>query len=234
MKNNEKLLPVLELQNIEKIYKNSLKGGIDVKVLDDINFKIYPGEFISIVGQSGSGKTTLLNVCSLIDGATSGKILYSGVETAKLSDEEIAQFRNKNIGFIFQFHFLLTDFTVLDNVLIPTWIRAGQDTSIEKEEAIKILKFVGLEDQIYKRATQLSGGQQQRVAIARALINRPKIIYADEPTGNLDSASSKNIYNLLRNINEEFNTTIVIVTHDSKIADQCDRKIVISDGKIAN
>ena len=219
---------VLQLINIDKSYGEK----IVTKVLNNINLTFYEGEFTAIIGQSGSGKSTLLNIIGSLDKPTSGDILFRGDNISYFTNNEMANFRNRSIGFIFQFHFLLPEFTVLENVLMPTWIKYGYDTEKDKERALELLEYVGLKDFINRNSNNLSGGQQQRVAIARALMNNSDIILADEPTGNLDSESSKQIYKLLREINLKFKTTFIIVTHDSRISDMCDRVIEIMDGRI--
>ncbi|WP_291941916.1 ABC transporter ATP-binding protein [Cetobacterium sp.] len=219
---------VLQLINIDKSYGEK----IVTKVLNNINLTFYEGEFTAIIGQSGSGKSTLLNIIGSLDKPTSGDILFKGDNISRFTNNDMAKFRNRSIGFIFQFHFLLPEFTVLENVLMPTWIKYGYDIEKDKERALKLLKYVGLKDFINRNSNNLSGGQQQRVAIARALMNNSDIILADEPTGNLDSESSKQIYKLLREINLKFKTTFIIVTHDSRISDMCDRVIEIMDGRI--
>ncbi|MCQ9627636.1 ABC transporter ATP-binding protein [Cetobacterium somerae] len=219
---------VLQLINIDKSYGEK----IVIKVLNNINLTFYEGEFTAIIGQSGSGKSTLLNIIGSLDKPTSGDILFRGDNISHFTNNEMANFRNRSIGFIFQFHFLLPEFTVLENVLMPTWIKYGYDTEKDKERALELLEYVGLKDFINRNSSNLSGGQQQRVAIARALMNNSDIILADEPTGNLDSESSKQIYKLLREINLKFKTTFIIVTHDSRISDMCDRVIEIMDGRI--
>ncbi|MGL5613133.1 ABC transporter ATP-binding protein, partial [Cetobacterium sp.] len=187
---------VLQLINIDKSYGEK----IVTKVLNNINLTFYEGEFTAIIGQSGSGKSTLLNIIGSLDKPTSGDILFRGDNISHFTNNDMANFRNKSIGFIFQFHFLLPEFTVLENVLMPTWIKYGYDTEKDKERALELLEYVGLKDFINRNSNNLSGGQQQRVAIARALMNNSDIILADEPTGNLDSESSKQIYKLLREI----------------------------------
>ncbi|MEG0234756.1 ABC transporter ATP-binding protein [Cetobacterium sp.] len=219
---------VLQLINIDKSYGEK----IVTKVLNNINLTFYEGEFTAIIGQSGSGKSTLLNIIGSLDKPTSGDILFKGDNISRFTNNDMAKFRNRSIGFIFQFHFLLPEFTVLENVLMPTWIKYGYDTEKDKERALELLEYVGLKDFINRNSNNLSGGQQQRVAIARALMNNSDIILADEPTGNLDSESSKQIYKLLREINLKFKTTFIIVTHDSRISDMCDRVIEIMDGRI--
>ncbi|MEG2437113.1 MAG: ABC transporter ATP-binding protein [Cetobacterium sp.] len=219
---------ILQLSNIDKFYGDE----VITKVLKNINLTFYEGEFIAIIGQSGSGKSTLLNIIGSLDKPSAGKIFFREKDISDFSRDEMALFRNRSIGFIFQFHYLLPEFTVLENVLIPTWIKTGYDTENEKNRALKLLEYVGLKDFVNRSSNTLSGGQQQRVAIARALMNGSDIILADEPTGNLDSESSKQIYLLLREINLEFKTTFIIVTHDSRISNMCDRVIEIMDGKI--
>ena len=216
---------VLEINNMSKIY-----GEADnrVKALDDVSFSIKQGEFVLIVGSSGSGKSTLLNMIGLLDHPTKGKISIDGIDTTTLNDDKISSFRNKKLGFIFQFSNLLTDLSVLENVLLPLQI-GGNNTG--EKDAIDLLKAVGLEDQMYKRANKISGGQAQRVAIARGLINKPSIVLADEPTGNLDSVTSATIVQLMKSMAKKLNQTFIIVTHDREHFGNVDRVITIKDGK---
>ena len=216
---------VLEINNMSKIY-----GEADnrVKALDDVSFSIKQGEFVLIVGSSGSGKSTLLNMIGLLDHPTKGKISIDGIDTTTLNDDKISSFRNNKLGFIFQFSNLLTDLSVLENVLLPLQI-AGNNTG--EKDAMDLLKAVGLEDQIYKRANKISGGQAQRVAIARGLINKPSIVLADEPTGNLDSVTSATIVQLMKSMAKKLNQTFIIVTHDREHFGDVDRVITIKDGK---
>jgi len=200
-----------------------------VKALDNVSFSIEKGEFVLIVGSSGSGKSTLLNMIGLLDRPSNGKVFIDGTDTSNLSDNQISTFRNKKLGFIFQFSNLLTDLTVLENVLLPREI-AGTTESAEKN-ARELLKAVGLENQINKRANKISGGQAQRAAIARGLINNPSIVLADEPTGNLDSVTSKVIVDLMKSMAKELNQTFIIVTHDQQHFGKADRVITIKDGK---
>ncbi len=220
---------ILELRHINKTYGTTVK----TQVLTDINTSFKKGSFSSIIGQSGSGKSTMLNIMGTLDTPTSGEVLINGVETTKLSKNKLAEIRNKNIGFVFQFHYLLPEFTALENVLMPYRIGNSSLTPEVRERAVELMKLVGLEKVINNNATQMSGGQQQRTAIARALLNNPEIILADEPTGNLDSNSTETIYNLLRDINERFGTTFIIITHDRRIAEKADRIIEIADGRIS-
>ena len=219
---------ILELRHVNKIYGTTIK----TQVLTDINVSFKKGSFSSIIGQSGSGKSTMLNIMGTLDTPTSGEVLINGVDTAKLSKGKLADIRNKNIGFVFQFHYLLPEFTALENVLMPYRIGNSSVSPEVRQRAEELMKLVGLEKVKNNNATQMSGGQQQRTAIARALLNNPDIILADEPTGNLDSNSTETIYNLLRDINERFGTTFIIITHDRRIAEKADRIIEIADGKI--
>lgn len=219
---------LLELKNVNKIY------GADIKtqVLHDINLSFETGSFNSIIGQSGSGKSTLLNIIGTLDKATSGDVLIEGTNINNMSSNQLADYRNTTIGFVFQFHYLLPEFTALENVLMPYQIKYGKVNKDIIRKVENTLRLVGLEKVKNNLATKMSGGQQQRTAIARALINDPKIILADEPTGNLDSDSTENIYDLLRRINEEFKTTFIIITHDRRIAEKADRIVEIKDGRI--
>jgi lipoprotein-releasing system ATP-binding protein len=214
------------VSNLSKVY------GADenqVKALDNISFSIKKGEFVLIVGSSGSGKSTLLNMIGLLDRPTKGQIYIDGIDTTTLTDNKISSFRNKKLGFIFQFSNLLTDLTVLENVLLPQQI-AGINSSIQND-ALTLLKAVGLEDQINKRANKISGGQAQRAAIARGLINKPSIVLADEPTGNLDSITSAKIVQLMKSMARNLNQTFIIVTHDREHFGDVDRVITIKDGQ---
>ncbi|MGL4484580.1 MAG: ABC transporter ATP-binding protein [Anaerovoracaceae bacterium] len=219
---------ILEIKNVNKIYGTTVKS----QVLTDINLDFEEGSFSSIIGQSGSGKSTLLNIIGTLDRPSSGDVIIDGVNTEKMSKNKLAELRNKYIGFIFQFHYLLPEFTALENVLLPYRIGGGKVSKDILEKAKETMSLVGLEKVMDNNATKMSGGQQQRTAIARALINEPKIILADEPTGNLDSASTETVYNLLREINEKYDTTFLIITHDRHIAEKADRIIEIADGKI--
>lgn len=217
---------VLEIINLSKIYGT---GENKVKALDNVSLSIEKGEFVLIVGSSGSGKSTLLNMIGLLDRPTNGKVFIDGTDTTNLSDNKISSFRNKKLGFIFQFSNLLTDLTVLENVLLPREI-AGTTDSAEKN-ARELLKAVGLDDQMDKRANKISGGQAQRVAIARGLINNPSIVLADEPTGNLDSVTSEKIIQLMKSMAKKLNQTFIVVTHDRQHFGDVDRVITIKDGK---
>lgn len=219
---------VMALKGITKIYGEKVK----TQVLFGIDLAFEAGSFNAIIGQSGSGKSTLMNILGTLDYPTDGDIFINGINTKKLKKDQVSNLRNQNIGFIFQFHYLLPDFTALENVLMPHKISKAKITSDVLKRANDLLDFVGLEKVKHNLAVNMSGGQQQRVAIARALINEPKIILADEPTGNLDSDSTEQVYALLREINKNYHTTFIIITHDRKIAEKADRIIEIKDGRI--
>lgn len=219
---------IIELKNINKIYGTSVK----TQVLFDLDLSIEEGSFTSIIGQSGSGKSTLLNIVGTLDKPTNGEVFIEGRRTDQMKKDELADLRNKSMGFIFQFHYLLPEFTALENVLMPSRIISDKITKETMARANELMSLVGLEKVKNNLATEMSGGQQQRTAIARALMNNPRIILADEPTGNLDSDTTETIYNLLRDINKKFGTTFVIITHDRRIAEKTDRIIEIIDGKV--
>lgn len=221
---------VIELKKINKIYG---AGPFQTHVLHDLDLEIPEGSFNSIIGQSGSGKSTLLNIVGTLDQPTNGEVCINGRRTDRMNKKELAILRNETLGFIFQFHYLLPEFTALENVLMPYRIRHGKVPAADLTRAHEIMDLVGLAKVKDNNATKMSGGQQQRTAIARALMNRPKIILADEPTGNLDSDTTETIYNLLREINETMGTTFVVITHDRRIAEKADRIIEIQDGRIA-
>lgn len=197
--------------------------------MDNVSFSIEKGEFVLIVGSSGSGKSTLLNMIGLLDHPTTGKVFIDGTDTTSLTDNKISSFRNRKLGFIFQFSNLLTDLTVLENVLLPRQIAGINDSS--ERNARELLIAVGLENQINKRANKISGGQAQRAAIARGLINNPSIVLADEPTGNLDSVTSEKIVQLMKSMAKKLNQTFIVVTHDRQHFGDVDRVITIKDGK---
>ncbi len=219
---------MIELRRVEKTYP----GPVPTKVLRGIDLTFEPGTFNSIIGASGSSKTTLLNVMSTLDRPTTGEVYVNGARTDILKKNALAELRNKTIGFVFQFHHLLPEFTAKENVLLPYRISNGRVTTEAAERADTLLELMGLRKVQDNPSTKLSGGQQQRTAIARSLMNHPKIIFADEPTGNLDSETSKTIYRLFRSINENLKTTFVIVTHDRRIAEETDRIVEITDGRI--
>ena len=211
---------------------NIHKSFDELEVLKGVNLNVKAGEIVSIVGPSGAGKTTLLQILGTLDKPNKGIVEVDGQDVGNMNEQQQAAFRNRQIGFIFQFHQLLPEFTALENVLIPYEIKNGKADKEAVDKAKEYLKLVGLEQVMNNPATKMSGGQQQRTAIARAMINSPKIILADEPTGNLDSDSTEIIYDVLRNINEKYGTTFVIITHDKRIAEKADRIIEMKDGRI--
>lgn len=219
---------VIQLEKINKIYGTK----IQTQVLYNIDLVFAEGSFNSIIGQSGSGKSTLLNILGTLDKPTSGVVYFNGRNVTDFNNNELATLRNETLGFIFQFHYLLPEFTALENVLMPYRISKQPITKDVLKRANELLDFVGLGQRKNNLANNLSGGQQQRVAIARSLINLPKVILADEPTGNLDSDTTEQVYDLLREINQKYNTTFIIITHDRHIAEKADRIIEIKDGKI--
>jgi len=216
-------MSILKLENVTKIYKTKVE---EIKILNNINFEINESDLISIQGKSGSGKTTLLNILGLLDSDFNGNIYIDDKNIKSLSKTEI---RAKNIGFVFQFHYLLPEFTALENVMLPGLEKKENSRFEIKNRAIELLELVGLKDRLHHYPSELSGGEKQRVAIARALINNPKIILADEPTGNLDEHNSKNINELFLKINKEKKQSIVIVTHSKELADIAKIKYKVED-----
>ena len=211
---------------------NIHKNFGDLEVLKGVDLHIEKGEIVAIVGPSGAGKTTLLQILGTLDRATeSNSLVINDVEVTRLNDKALSKFRNKHIGFIFQFHQLLPEFTALENVCIPGFI-ANRSRSVVENEALEILTFLGLSDRVDHKPSELSGGEQQRVAVARALINKPDVIFADEPSGNLDSSSSKSLHELFFTLRDQFGQTFVIVTHNEELAEMADRKLEMRDGKI--
>ncbi len=219
---------VIELRNVNKFYGKNYS----VQVLYDLSLAFEEKSFNSIIGQSGSGKSTLLNIMGLLDSPSEGSVFINNRDVSKLNRKSLAQIRNETLGFIFQFHYLLPEYTALENVLLPYRISKKKITPEVLARANELLEFMGLGKVKNNLANNMSGGQQQRVAIARSLINNPTIVLADEPTGNLDSKSTEQIYELLREINQKYKTTFIIITHDRKIAEKADRIVEIKDGKI--
>jgi len=220
---------VLEVRNVDKIFG---EGETAVYALKNVSFSVKKGEFILIVGSSGSGKSTLLNMIGLLDRPTNGQVLIDGVDTSNLNDNQVSLFRNSKLGFIFQFSNLLADLTVLENVLLPRQIQRTDANAVE--EAKSLLKTVGLENQMNKYANKVSGGQAQRVAICRSLINKPTVVLADEPTGNLDSLSAQTTVQLMKSLNRKLGHTFIIVTHDRPQFGDVDKIITIKDGRIVD
>lgn len=218
---------ILRLENIEKYYS----GSVDkLHIIRNLNLSVEEGEFISILGRSGSGKSTLLNVIGLLDKIDGGKIFIDGKEVDVLSDVEKDRLKNRMLGFVFQFHYLLPEFTALENVMLPALIDDFSNKSEIEKRAMELLKSVGLEERVHHKPSQLSGGEKQRVAIARALINSPKILLADEPTGNLDEETSETIFNILKDINKNRKQTIIVVTHSKDLAQISDKKLYLKKG----
>ena len=205
-------------------------GEAETKVtaLDNVSFSVKKGEFVLVIGSSGSGKSTLLNMVGLLDRPTEGRVLVDGFDTSDLTDNEISAFRNKKLGFVFQFSNLLADLTVLENVLLPSQIQFDSTTNNRAKE---ILEKVGLKDQLFKRANKISGGQAQRAAIARGLVNNPTIVLADEPTGNLDSVTAKNVVEVMKKMAKDLGQTFIVVTHERAQFGDVDRVITIKDGR---
>ena len=215
---------MISVKNVEKSYET-------LKVLRGVNLDIAQGEIVAIVGKSGAGKSTLLHILGTLDRADKGQVMINGKDVSKLSNAQLADFRNKNLGFIFQFHHLLPEFSALENVTIPALIGGGNEAKAKKRAA-ELLDYLGLSARLTHKPTELSGGEQQRVAVARALMNNPAVVFADEPTGNLDSASSKDLHDLLFKLREDFKQTFVIVTHNDELAHLSDRILTMQDGVI--
>ncbi len=213
--------------NATSVYKSYGK----LEVLKGVSLNIAKGELISIVGASGAGKTTLLHILGTLDTLDKGTLEMNGTMISKLNQKKLAAFRNKNIGFVFQFHHLLPEFSALENICIPGFIAGDSKTKVEAR-AKELLSFLGLSERMEHKPSELSGGEQQRVAVARALINSPAVILADEPSGNLDSATAKELHQLFFKLRKELNQTFVIVTHNEELANMADRKLIMKDGLI--
>lgn len=228
MRRTRILVPVVETINLCKTY---ISGSRPLEVLRNVNLTIEPGEFMAVMGPSGSGKSTLLNMIGALDRPTRGKVHINGVDLSKLNDNKLADLRNREIGFIFQFFNLIPRMDALGNVELPMTIR-GVPSSRRTERALELLKLVGLEERADHKPSQLSGGEQQRVAIARALSNEPNLILADELTGNLDSKTGAEIMNLLKNLNKKEDKTFILITHDPNVGQNTDRLVQLRDGEI--
>lgn len=215
---------MLKAKNINKSYGN-------LQILKDVSLEIEQGEVVSIVGSSGAGKSTLLHILGTLDKADSGSYFIKDKSIFDLNEKQLDTFRNKEIGFIFQFHHLLPEFSALENVCIPAFINGTSQKDAEKR-AKELISFLGLKDRIHHKPSELSGGEQQRIAVARALMNEPSIVMADEPSGNLDSKTSKELHKLFFDLRKEFNQTFIIVTHNQELAEMSDRQLVMQDGRI--
>ncbi len=227
--------PIIRLDHISK--KLSVKNGgeeIVTKILVDISFDIAQGEFTAITGPSGSGKTTLLYLMGGLDRPDTGRAFLDGQEISAMEEEELAEMRNAKLGFVYQFHFLLPEFSAVENVMMPMLARGRASTGEARRRAAELLSELGLSDRLHNKPNQLSGGQQQRVAIARALANSPKVLLADEPTGNLDSKNAETIYKLFSDLNTRTGQTIVVVTHDEHFASETKRILHILDGQVSS
>ncbi len=220
------------LIRVQSVYKHYIQAKTTVEVLRGVELEIAEGEMVAIVGPSGAGKSTLLHLMGGLDRPTQGAVQCCGVELGQLSDRALADFRNSRIGFVFQFHHLLPEFSALENAMMPALIQ-HRASRVVHAEAYHLLVSVGLGDRLHHRPGELSGGEQQRVAVARALINKPDVVLADEPTGNLDRATGQAVQKLLRQLNEELGQTFVIVTHDREFAAHMDRAISLVDGKVS-
>lgn len=219
---------VIETRGLKKTYF----GKINVPVLFGLDIQIRAGEFVAIVGQSGSGKSTLLNILGALDVPTGGQVMINGIDISTLDDDGLAELRSDQIGFVFQAHYLLNEFTCLENALIPILLRRGEANADERARVLGLLDRVGLSEEINKHPDEMSGGQNQRCAIVRAMANSPKIILADEPTGNLDSRSGQQVFTLMREMNKESGVAFVMITHDDRLAQAADRILLIADGMI--
>jgi lipoprotein-releasing system ATP-binding protein len=222
--------PVLQLDGVVKDYGKHVL----TRVLHGVDLTVAAGEFTALMGPSGSGKSTLLNLIGLLDRPTAGRVLLEGTDTGKLDDNALGALRGSRLGFVFQFHHLLPEFSALENVYLPLYSQAGMLQPQMRQRAMMLLQRVGLEPQANNRATDLSGGQQQRVAIARALVLNPPLVLADEPTGNLDTHAADQIFELLREVNEQQGTAFLVVTHDPRLAARCDRIVELVDGRIVS
>jgi lipoprotein-releasing system ATP-binding protein len=220
----DRMSGILNARNIHKKYG-------PVEVLKGVDITINPGEIVSIVGPSGSGKSTLLHILGTLDKADQGEVFLHDTNITRLQGNKLANFRNTHIGFVFQFHHLLPEFSAIENVCIPGWLTNKSKNEV-KSRALELLKMLGLEHRLENKPNQLSGGEQQRVAVARALINKPAVVFADEPTGNLDTANAKDLHQLFFDLRKQFNQTFLIVTHNEELAQLSDRTLTMKDGKI--
>lgn len=230
MSDRQAMQEVLRLEGLRKAY--NVDTPTENEVLHGLDLRLQRNDFAALVGASGSGKSTLLNLIGLLDRPTGGELFLLGEPTRTMDDAQRTALRGTRIGFVFQFHHLIQAFTALENVLMPLMLTTGKPTSQQRERATDLLARVGLQGMEQRKPDQLSGGQQQRVAVARALITRPALLLADEPTGNLDSKSAAEVFQLFRQFNREFGCAVLLVTHDPRLSDQCDRVITLADGYI--
>jgi lipoprotein-releasing system ATP-binding protein len=221
-------LPLLAVEGVVREYGDVAR----TRALDGVDLTLGPGELTALMGPSGSGKSTLLHIIGLLDRPTAGRVVLGGTDTTSLDERGLTKLRARMLGFIFQFHHLLPAFTALENVMLPGWGDLGSPSPEMRSAGEEILRAVGLGDRMHYRASHLSGGQQQRVAIARALARRPPLVLADEPTGNLDTVSSREVFAQMRRFNQAIGTTFLVVTHDPRIADGCDRVVELVDGRV--
>lgn len=212
--------------------KNIYKKYGTVEVLKGVDIEVQPGEIVSIVGSSGAGKSTLLHILGTLDRADQGQVFLNDLNITSLQGKKLAHFRNRHIGFVFQFHHLLPEFSALENVCIPGWLNGVKSKNAVRERGEELLLLLGLKDRLHNKPNSLSGGEQQRVAVARALINNPDVVFADEPSGNLDSANAKDLHRLFFDLRKQFNQTFLIVTHNEELAQQTDRMLVMKDGNM--
>jgi lipoprotein-releasing system ATP-binding protein len=222
--------PLLSVRGVVRDYGERVR----TRALRGLDLDLRHGEFAALIGPSGSGKSTLLNIIGLLDRPTEGRVVMAGTDTSALPERVLTTLRARSLGFVFQFHHLLPAFTAVENVMLPEWGDAGMPTREMRERAEEMLAAVGLEDRAHYKTRDLSGGQQQRVAIARAMVRRPLLVLADEPTGNLDTGSADDVFDLMRRFNREYGTSFLVVTHDPRIADRCERVIEIVDGRITS
>jgi lipoprotein-releasing system ATP-binding protein len=217
--------PLLSVENVTREFGEHVR----TRALGGVSFTLQKAELVALIGPSGSGKSSLLNIIGLLDRPTSGRVILDGVDTSRVTADELTQLRARKLGFIFQFHHLLPAFSALENVMLPAWADEGYPSHVMRERALQLLAAVGLSEKAHNKSTELSGGQQQRVAIARALARQPALVLADEPTGNLDTESANEVFALMQRFNRELGTTFLVVTHDTRIAERCERVIEIVD-----
>lgn len=229
MNNENQKVPILKIEKINKFYGTKNEK---LHIIQDLDFEVNEVDFISILGKSGSGKTTLLNLIGMLDNVDTGDIIYNGINISKINEKERNNLRNKYLGFVFQFHYLLPEFSALENVMIPALVQKDVNKVEVEKRAKELLDEMGLSERLTHKPSELSGGEKQRVAIARALINSPKLLIADEPTGNLDDETSASIHELLRRINKEKGQTILVVTHSTELAGITSKKMILKRGKL--